>query len=612
MSAGAEAQHPARFGGFRAVADPRSGPGGGRIGWIAELDGVARLVVGAPDATDAAPVGPPARATGATRGGTWCWAGPHDALLIAADGALVRIGLPAAEAFEVLPADGSRYVGPAVSPDGWSVAVARETRTALEVVVASVSGGDPVVVSSADFAWDPAWSPAGDALAWHEWDHPAMPWDGSRIVVAPVVDHVVGTPVVVAGGPDEQVGQPRFSPDGRRLAWVSDRDGVLRVWVGDALGRDAHPIASEPYEAAEAPWGAGQRSFAWSPDSQRIAWCRNEEGFGALVHAPVDGSAPIAEIAKAWHHSIDWGDAGIVAVRSGARTPPRVTLVDPSRPMLDAGGAVIERRELAHGDPTGFAKNGLVEPEVVAWPSAGHRIPGLLSMPAGVEGPVPLVVDLHGGPTGGATVRWDPEVAALTQRWAVLRPNPRGSTGSGRAYLRALDGGWGAADLDDVVAGIEAIVARPGIDASRVAVVGGSAGGMLALLVALRRPDLVHACVVSYAVTDLRDLAAVEYRFEQHYTECLVGPLPGSEAEYVARSPITDAASLRVPTLMLHGDADPVVPVAQMHAFAATAREGGADIATVEFPDEGHGWSAAVADDVTRRTQRFLEERFRR
>ena len=135
---------------------------------------------------------------------------------------------------------------------------------------------------------------------------------------------------------------------------------------------------------------------------------------------------------------------------------------------------------------------------------------------------------------------------------------------------------------------------------------------MLALLVALRRPDLVHACAASYAVTDLRDLAAVDYRFEAHYTDRLVGPLPECEADYIARSPITDAASLRVPTLMLHGDADPVVPIAQMHAFAAAARDGGADLTTVEFPDEGHGWSAAVADDVARRTRRFLEERFRR
>ena len=122
-------------------------------------------------------------------------------------------------------------------------------------------------------------------------------------------------------------------------------------------------------------------------------------------------------------------------------------------------------------------------------------------------------------------------------------------------------------DVADVIAGIEAVCARSAIDASRVAIVGGSAGGLLALLVALRRPDLVVACVVSYAVTDLHDLAAVDYRFEAHYTDRLVGPLPECEDRYRERSPITHASSLRVPTLMFHGAADPVVPIAQMRAL---------------------------------------------
>lgn len=614
MSDRPTAPDPARFEGFREVADPRWGPPEGSLGWIADVEGVPRLLLGRPDQPECAVIGPPVRSTGSTRGGTWCWAGRRDLLVITAAGSLVRVALPSEDTVEVLPADGSRFVGPVVDPDGWSVALTRETPTAMDVIVAPLSGGDPVTVSTADFAWDPAWSPAGDALAWHEWDHPDMPWDSSRIVVAPVVDHVVGAPVVVAGGPDEQVGQPRFSPDGRHLAWVSDRDGVLRVWVGDAMGRDAHPIASDPYEAAEAPWGAGQRSFAWSPDSTEIAWCRNEDGFGALVRASVDGSGPVVEVAKAWHHSLDWLHGGIVAVRSGARTPPRITIAYPGEPEYFSypDDEPVDRIEIDDGDPDGFVRDGLVEPEVVAWDSDGRRITGLLSVPAAVPAPVPLVVDLHGGPTGAATVRWNADVAALTQQWAVLRPNPRGSTGSGRAHLRALDGGWGAADLGDVIAGIEAVIARPEIDASRVAVMGGSAGGMLALLVALRRPDLVHACVVSYAVTDLRDLAAVEYRFEQHYTDRLVGRLPEAEATYIERSPITHAASLRVPTLMFHGDSDPVVPIGQMMAFAETAREAGADVRTIEYPDEGHGFRRTVGEDAARRTRRFLEEQFRR
>ena len=167
---------------------------------------------------------------------------------------------------------------------------------------------------------------------------------------------------------------------------------------------------------------------------------------------------------------------------------------------------------------------------------------------------------------------------------------------------------WGSADVDDVVAGIEAMRERPDLDGGRTAICGGSAGGMLALLVALRRPDLVRACAVFYAVTDLRDLAAVDYRFEQHYTERLVGPLPAHEATYLERSPITYAGGLRVPTLMVHGDADPVVPIEQMRAFADRARAAGAPVEVREYPGEGHGWSRpeTVADADARRVG-FLE-----
>jgi len=143
----------------------------------------------------------------------------------------------------------------------------------------------------------------------------------------------------------------------------------------------------------------------------------------------------------------------------------------------------------------------------------------------------------------------------------------------------------------------------------RIAITGGSAGGMLALLVALLRPDLVKACISVYGVTDLFSLAETEYRFEKHYAQRLVGELPEARDLYVERSPITHAHRLSVPTLMLHGDADEVVPVTQMRDFVAAARAGGADIEAYEYAGEGHGWSRpeTLRDDFER-TVAFLEK----
>ena len=630
------------------------------MGWLEEVEGSTRFfflnldadpLIGAPQS-----LGARVRRTPPTYGGTWAWRDDASVVVVASDARVVLLDLePGAEnslenslersLIDDAPSGlASRYLAPSVSNDGEWLAVSRERTDAMEIVVVSIDSAfharaahehsvEPTVISSSDFAWDPTWSPDGALLAWHEWSNPDMPWDSSRIVVADFHGGVVSNQRVVAGGPDTQVGQPRFSPDGTRLAWLTDSDGWLRVYVGDIDGSNAALLNDELVEAGEAPWGAGQRSYAWSADSKHIAWCRNENGFGRLVCAEVGDEKSghteviepeviepeILDIAKAWHHGVSWGPLGIAAIRSGARTPPRVVLYPHSAEASSRGIEFSERVEIADGDPIGFDKatfsqGCLVEPKVLSWMSGDLEITGLLYLPPGVEN-APLIFDLHGGPTGAATARWSPNVAALLSHgWAVIRPNPRGSYGSGRAHLRALDGGWGASDLDDVIAGIEAVSSAADVDSMnlnppRIAITGGSAGGMLALLVALLCPDLVKACISVYGVTDLLSLAETDYRFEKHYAQRLVGELPEARDLYVERSPITHAHRLSVPTLMLHGDADEVVPVTQMREFVSAARAGGAVIESHEYAGEGHGWSRpeTIRDDFDRSVA-FLEK----
>ncbi len=647
---------PAQVLDFRAVSEPRWSPSGSRLGWLEESLGATRFFFlnSAPDLLIDAPqsLGTRVRRTPPTYGGAWAWRDDASVVVVASDARVVLLELESGVESgpehllidDALGGVASRYLAPSVSSDGEWLAVTRERSDAMEIVVVSIGAAvharnnrehsaEPLAISSADFAWDPSWSSDGELLAWHEWSNPEMPWDSSRIVVADFHDGVVSNQRVVAGGPDTQVGQPRFSPDGTRLAWLTDSDGWLRVCVGDIDGSNAVLLNHELFEAGEAPWGAGQRSYAWSPDSKHIAWCRNEGGFGRLVSAEVGSDISrepevvepeVVEIAKAWHHGVSWGPQGIAAIRSGARTPPRVVIYPHSAGASSRGIEFGERVEIADGDPIGFdketfAQGCLVEPKVLSWMSGDLEITGLLYLPPGVENP-PLIFDLHGGPTGAATARWSPNVAALLSHgWGVLRPNPRGSYGSGRAHLRALDGGWGALDLDDVIAGIEAVsrvavssaadVDSINLNPPRIAITGGSAGGMLALLVALLRPDLVKACISVYGVTDLFSLAETDYRFEKHYAQRLVGELPEARDLYVERSPITHAHRLSVPTLMLHGDADEVVPVAQMRDFVAAARAGGAEIESHEYAGEGHGWSRpeTIRDDFDRSVA-FLEK----
>jgi dipeptidyl aminopeptidase/acylaminoacyl peptidase len=589
---------PAALAAVGTVAEPRWSPDGRRLAWVRATPHGRVLVVDGHPLPDLVPAG--------TRGGTFAWL-DADRVLVVAEAGLHTVRVDGAGPGTLTVAARGRAAAPAVCAADGLVAFVDDTGEECRVVVAPLDGSrEPWPVSTADFAWDPAWSAGGTHLAWHEWDAPAMPWDGSRIVVGTLT---TGETAVVAGGPSEAVGQPRFAPAGpTRLGFVCDRDGWTNVTVADPDGHRGVVIA-EPHEHAEPSWGPGQRSFAWSPDARRLAWCRNEAGFGRLVAATVPdrgGAAPPAEWSRGWHHGLDWGPGGLAAVRSGARTPPTIVVQagDPGSRRVVETAAGAERLPV----------DAFVEPRAVSWPVGDGAdradVPGLLFSPpsAAPAVPPPLLVHVHGGPTDQARAEWSPRVQHFVARgWAVLAPNARGSTGYGRTYAQALRGGWGERDVDDVLAGIRAAAALGWGDPHRVAVVGGSAGGLTALLAAVRAPDAIGAVVASYPVTDLHGLAAETWRFERHYNDSLIGPLPAAADAWRERSPRTHAASLRVPLLVLHGDTDPVVPLAHTSAFVEAVRDAGGDARLHVYAGEGHGWSRPeTAADAIRRTDEFL------
>lgn len=524
-------------------------------------------------------------------GDGWCWASDDELVVVARDGRLITIAADGAPR-RVLHRDGEA-IAPAVSARG-EVAFAIERDDACDIAIVPLDGSAwPVRVSHADYAWDPAWSPDGSTLAWHEWDLPDMPWDASRVMVRSSDGEVR----VFAGGNAVAASQPRFSPDGAQLAYISDADGWPALWVADVDGANARPLFAEPREHAEPAWGAGQRSYAWSPDGSELALCRNEDGFGRLVIA-APGRRSARELSRGWHRALDWGAGGIVCVRSGGVTPPQVV-------VLAANGS--GRRVIARGPVGGFEATGLAEPKAVKWKSGSATVHGLLWRPAYSPPTIgtarPLLVMVHGGPTGQSLADWAPQVQALVQRgWSVLQPDYRGSTGHGRAYTQALAGRWGERDVADVAAGIRHAVKVGWADAAHIAIMGGSAGGMTALLVAAAHPDLVQAVVARYPVCDLVDLAATTHRFESTYTFRLVGPLPDAADIYRARSPISRATEIRAPVLLLHGDEDTSVPVAQSEALAEALRAAGTPVERHVYAGEGHGWarSATIADDFER------------
>ena len=175
-----------------------------------------------------------------------------------------------------------------------------------------------------------------------------------------------------------------------------------------------------------------------------------------------------------------------------------------------------------------------------------------------------------------------PRIAYWRSRgWNVLVPDHRGSTGHGRAYQQAMRGRWGELDVDDTIdCDRPRARQRLGHPATTRRSWASSAGGFTVLgVLAAARPTWSRAAVVSYPVTDLADLAERSHRFERHYTDSLVGPLP--ERAVAVRSSdrrCTSPIGFRTPLLVFHGDDDPVVPVEQSRVFVERCRAAGGDV----------------------------------
>ena len=149
-------------------------------------------------------------------------------------------------------------------------------------------------------------------------------------------------------------------------------------------------------------------------------------------------------------------------------------------------------------------------------------------------------------------------------------------------------------------------------DPDRVAAMGASAGGLTVLLLCARHGDLLRAGVSVYGVTDLLELARTTHRFESRYLDRVVGLLPRDEDLYRDRSPVTHASAIRIPMLVLQGDAEKVVPPEQARAVVDAMQRAGGAVEHHVYEGEGHGWSRpeTVADSLMR-IDAFLDQHVR-
>jgi dipeptidyl aminopeptidase/acylaminoacyl peptidase len=534
-------------------------------------------------------------------------------------GRLYRQPLEYGAARPITPAFG-HFASPAISPDGkWLLFVhTYEGKDSLGIVDSEGRRWPQKLVSGNDFYMQPTWQP-GQAqegqLAWIAWDHPNMPWDGTVLHLAKFDRRNGDFPRIVeehsiAGDARTSIFQPEFSPDGRYLAYVSDASGWWQIYLYDLENGDHRQVTSAQADHGLPAWIQGMRTYAFGPDGKSIYSLRNQQGFASLVRIDLErgGEERLAvDEVYSWMEQIAVSPGGsrIALLASGSETPPRVITFGASEGMRIRQRATSEQLSPGQYAPT----------QPITWQGMdGETVYGLFNPPHNPgftsTGKPPLIVNIHGGPTSQRRAAYDAQAQFFASRgYAYLEVNYRGSTGYGREYWEALNGNWGIYDVQDAVSGARHLVDQGAVDGERLVIMGGSAGGFTVLQALEDYPGFFRAGICLYGVANQFTLVAETHKFEERYSDSLLGPLPEATEVYRARSPIFHADKIRDPIAVFQGEEDKVVPRDQSDEIVASLKERGIPHEYHLYPGEGHGFrKTETIEDFYKAVERFLRK----
>jgi dipeptidyl aminopeptidase/acylaminoacyl peptidase len=446
-----------------------------------------------------------------------------------------------------------------------------------------------------------------------------------------VVDLASGRPTQITSGDDWNDADPQWSPDGRRIAFVSDRTGRAfddsrntDVWVIDAAGGPLTKISDHT---------TADNSPRWAPDGRTIAflsavpakshpriWLASSSG-GTASTVAADGIDLIptqlrwAEGGRALYfeagvkgttrlYRVDLAARRAAPVTSGERTVHLVDIDektgrlayaanDPTHLdelyVADANGR--NERRLTHLNAALYEQVQLVPVERVPFKGAdGWDVDGFFMKPVGWEPgrKYPMILTIHGGPAGMLGYDWYHEFQVYAARgWAVFFTNPRGSTGYGEKFERGIELNWGGRDYVDVMNGVDAALARhPWIDRDRLGVTGGSYGGFMTNWI-VGHTNRFKAAVTLRSISNfLSDDGTRDGAYG--HADDFTGDIFEKFDLYWNASPLKYVKNVKTPTLVLHSDNDFRVPIEQGEQWFRALQRFGVPSEIVFFPRENH------------------------
>jgi dipeptidyl aminopeptidase/acylaminoacyl peptidase len=445
-----------------------------------------------------------------------------------------------------------------------------------------------------------------------------------------VVDTRAGTSRQITEGDDWNDTDPQWSPDGTRIAFVSNRTGKeydqdrnTDVWVIPASGGALTKIST-----AEGP----DNSPRWSPDGRSIAYvsAAQEDDPPQLLLAPSTGGAPV-DIAPDFDLNpgdLQWADNGrslyfdsgvrgethvfrvdpkarkVSAVTSGPRAVRSLNVASNARTMVylvndfthvdDVYTASLDasrERKLSSLNASLWQQLALMPVERMTYKGAdGWDIDGFVVKPVGFDPAkkYPMILSIHGGPAGMYGVDWFHEFHVYSAKgWAVFFTNPRGSTGYGRKFQRGIVNEWGGKDYVDVMNGVYSVLARNSwIDSTKLGVTGGSYGGFMTNWI-VGHTNLFKGAVTLRGISNFISDEGTRDGSYGHRDD-FGGDLFQRFDFYWERSPLKYVENVRTPILILHQDNDFRVPIEQGEQWFRGLKHFGKTAEIVFFPRENH------------------------
>jgi dipeptidyl aminopeptidase/acylaminoacyl peptidase len=549
---------------FADCADATWSPDGRRLALLAAIDGEASQAV-VIDPAGRGSVVQVSKAAGSVESCHWAPDGSELALIVADAGA------------ELSDIHGSGLVGPAAADESWRPRVSPGHVGGRVLVVWSPAEDELVKVSDLN-AWEAAWCGQGGLVAVTTEDPGEGAWYGAQLTW---IDRS-GSAERALHTDHRQLFQPRASASGGRwsvLSGVASDRGLQSgaLLVGEPNG-DPSVLDTAGVDVSDHRWlderhllFAGLRGLETvigvcdiDAGSLRVVWSGPETS--GKYQPEVSGSTV----------------TGPVVVMEDHLNPPRLGIIE---------GNVFRDVLATAGPETSYAAARAGATTAVSWRSTDNTmVQGLLTRPPG-HGPHALVVAIHGGPIAAWRNTWtwrDPFTTLLVNRgYAVLRPNPRGSTGRGQAYAEAVLGDMGGMDVDDILTGIESLVEQGLVDSGRIGITGNSYGGFMASWMP-SQTEMFAAAVARSPVTDwvTQHLTSNIGEFDRMI---LRGDVFDPESQYRTRSPLTHHDRITTPILFTAGARDLATPASQAQLLHTALVERGVETQLVIYPEEGHG-----------------------